>query len=340
MPFDPRTTDALKALAQPIAEFRALIAAALAQTEAYVREQSASASDRTATARAELGAFANKRIDAARFATLFPRHGRACADALNGAREAVTELQSVRDRGDSLFAVEVPSGDSLAETVDAALADAGRTFGAMMLSELIRSDRYDAPKHDLLLTAPEFETWNKAERRVAPPLVVEVDGADLHAGDLASFTDGRVKLVLVVRGACAPAPLARCITPGTFVMQTVDGSGISRLVAFDGPAIAAVVPEGSAIFMHDPAGGREPWQRLTVKHMPAAPARHIGGTSTWQMKEDLRLLEDLARTPFAVPAGSGAPVAAMGANDATDRIAQWLLDQSGLAGGAPRRSES
>ncbi len=76
--------------------------------------------------------------------------------------------------------------------------------------------------------------------------MVAVDGSEVHAGALAEFADGREKLVLVVRGASAPAPLARCITPGTLVLQTDDGRGLDRVAAFDGPAIAAIVPEGAA----------------------------------------------------------------------------------------------
>ncbi len=119
----------------------------------------------------------------------------------------------------------------------------------------MRGGRYRPAEHDSLLDAAEFRAWNKAERRFAPPLVVEVDGADLHAGALLDFADGREKIVLVVRGAMPPAPLVRCITPGTFVLQTVDGTRPRPLAAFDGPAIAALVPEGAAVFLHDPGAG-------------------------------------------------------------------------------------
>jgi hypothetical protein len=65
------------------------------------------------------------------------------------------------------------------------------------------------------------------------------------------------------------------------------------------------------------------------------PIKAIGGSSAWQMGEDLRMLADLARTPFAVPGADGAKATpAMGAGDAVDRIAGWLLDSSGLAGNA------
>jgi hypothetical protein len=334
MPSDPRIAQALEALALPIAEFRALVQGALAQTEAYLAAQTADDDGRSARARAELGAFAATHMDAARFASLFARADPPHPAPIAARRSAADALLTVRERGDEVFTVEVPAGGRLGDTVSAALAEAGRAFGAVVISELVRSGRYRAEEHDRLLDAFEFRTWNKTERRFAPPLVVVLDGADLQASELALFADGREKLVLVVRGACAPAPLARCITPGTFVLQTVDGSGLDRIAAFEGPAIAAMVPEGVALFLHEPSGGRESWQRLTVKPLPEAPKRSIGGMSAWQMSEDLRLLADLASTPFAVPPAAGAAaVRAVGASDAADRIASWLIGESGLAGG-------
>ena len=335
MPSDPRVSQAMLALAQPIAEFRALALGALAQSEAHLSALAAGPRERAAGARVELGAFAEGRIDAAGFAELFPFVAKTDVSAVKALRVAVDTLRAVHDRGDDLFVVEVRSNARLGASIDAALAEAGRALGAVVVSELVRSGRYQAAEHERLLDAFEFHNWNRAERRFAPPLVVVLDGTALHASDLAEFADGHVKLVLVVRGACAPAPLARCITPGTLVLQTVDGGGLEQVALCDGPALAAMVPDGAAQFLHDPAGGREPWQRLTVRHMPEAPKKPVGGMSAWQMSEDLRLLGDLARTPFAVPSNDGAAARnAVGASDATDRLASWLLGQSGLAGGA------
>ena len=78
------------------------------------------------------------------------------------------------------------------------------------------------------------------------------------------------------------SPLARCITPGTLVLQTTDGTGLDRVAAFEGPAVAAVMPEGAAVFLHDPAAGREPWQRLTVRGLGEVPRSAISGMSVWQ----------------------------------------------------------
>lgn len=335
MPSDPRLPQALAALAQPIAEFRAIVEGAISQADAFIAAQHATAPQRSERAAVSLGLFADGRVDAAAFAALFPPVAAATPVALAALDRALAVLREVRERGDALFVADVAHGKRLGAALDDALAGAGRAFGAVLLAEVVRGGRY-TPEHERLLQPHEFRSWNKSERRFAPPLVVLVDGADLQAGALMDFADGREKIVLVVRGASAPAPLARCITPGTFVLQTVDGSGLDRVAAFEGPAVAAIVPEGAAVFLHDPNAGREPWQRMIVKHIPtAAPKKAVGAQSAWQMAEDLRVVADLATTPFNVPsAGNGAAAPAVGSADATDKIAAWLLGQSGMQGGA------
>ena len=335
MPLDPRLPQALAALAQPIAEFRAIVDGALTQADAFLAAQRASAPQRAERAAISLGRFGEGRIDAAGFAALFPPVVTSSPEALAALERALVIVRAVRERGDALFVVNVAPGQRLGAALDDALAAVGRAFGAVVLAEFVRSGRHE-PDEERLLQAQPFRLWNKTERRFAPPLVVLVDGADLQAGALMDFADGREKIVLVVRGASPPAPLARCVTPGTFVLQTVDGSGLDRVAAFDGPAVAALVPEGAAVFLHDPAGGKEPWQRMSVKHIPAAPKKALGGQSAWQMAEDLRIVVDLATTPFSVPvAGPGPAAPAVGAADATDKIAAWLLGQAGLQDGMP-----
>ena len=334
MPFDPRTQAALNALRQPIAEFRAAVEASLHQAEAFVLAQAADAGARAQRAAAELGDFGAAHIDAGKFAAFFPAVAAANPEAFSALRLARSILRSALADGDSLFVAEVTEGVRLGATIDNALASAGSAFGAIVVTELVRTARYHAAEHEMLFDAQEFRTWNRAERRFAPPIVVEVDGADLHAGALLDFADGREKVVVVVRGASPPAPLARCITPGTYVLQATDAAALGRMASFDGPAIAALMPQGAALFTHDPDGGHEPWQRLSVQFLPAAPERPVGGFSVWQMTEDLKVLADLARTPFNVPGAAGAKgTPALGADDAVDRIANWLLDASGLTMG-------
>ena len=331
MPSDPRVARVLEALKQQTAEFRSSAQGALAQSESRLAELSRDPVKGAAKAGRELGVFAAGRVNVDRFAALFSGAVPMDEPSRQALSRAVSVLREVTDMGDSLFVTEVTHGRKLGATIDEALAVAGRAFGAIIVSELVRGGRYRDAEHARLFDAVEFRQWNRAERRFAPPLIVELDGADVHAGALLDFADGREKIVLIVRGEAAPAALVRCITPGTFVLQSVDGSGLDRLAAHDGPAIAALVPQGAASFMHDPSGGAEPWQRLTVTHLPGPPAKAIGGVSVWQMGEDLKMLSTLARTPFVVPGPQGTKAApAMGAGEAVDRIASWLLETSGL----------
>jgi len=333
MPSDPRVAQALAALAQPIAEFRAAVQAALAQADAFLAAQTANPAAQSARAAVELGAFARTHIDPAKFAAMFPSVATADKASQAALEKAAKILRRVAAQGDEMALTLVTDGVKLGATIDAALAGAGQAFGAIIITELVRGGRYKAAEHERLLDPAEFRAWNNSERRFAPPLVVEVNGADLHAGALLDFADGREKIVLVVHGDAPPAALVRCITPGTFVLQTVDGTGLDKLAGYEGPAIAALLPQGAATFMHDPTIGKETWQRLTVPFLPAGPFKAVGGFSAWQMEQDVKMLADLARTPFVVPATPGAKAApAIGADQAVDRIASWLLGTSGLAG--------
>lgn len=325
MQSDTRITTALGALARPIGEFRAALAAAVTQARAWLDAVSLDAPGRRARAARELGEFAAGRIDAGRFGELLAPASGATPQERARVERALAELDAVLVEGDDAFVVTVQPGASLARAVEDALSRIGRAFGAMLTVELVRGHRYVAADHDGLLQAFPFRAWTRDERRFAPPLVVSVDGSDLQAGGLSEFTDGRVKIVLVVRGACAPAALVRLITPGTLVLQTRDETGLDRVAASDGPAIAAMVPEGSALFLHDPSAGREPWQRLSVWGDAQPPVRAMHGTSAWHMAEDLRQLSALATAPLS---GSTPAQKSTSGPDTTERLAQWLLNQA------------
>jgi hypothetical protein len=138
-----------------------------------------------------------------------------------------------------------------------------------------------------------------------------VNGADLRADALAEYLDGRQKLVLLVRGACTPAPLVRMVTPGIFVLQAAAETELAGLAAFDGPGVAALVPEPVARFAHDPLGDDTGGRRLTVTHLPAEASRTaVGGWSVWQQREELAqlaALELLLTTQAAALATPGSP---------------------------------
>lgn len=328
MPFDERVNLALEQLARPIGEFRSAIVGALSQGESFLVAQEPNDVSRRARASIELGRFAEGRIDASRFAELTADRVSISTGHLDRLRKAIDVLRDVLDRGVSLHVVDVPTGANLMPAVEGALARAGRAFGAVLAIDLLRGGAYKPEEHDSLLDHLAFRSWTRTERRFAPPLVVSVDGADLHIGGLADFLDGREKIVLVVRGDAPPAPLARLITPGTMVLQTADATGLDRVATSPGTAIAAIVPAACALFLHDPALGTDAWKRLTVWHMPKAPAKPLGGMSAWQMAEDLRQLATIAAGPAAAP-----PTSASGPSgpDAVDALARWLIGQSDLA---------
>ncbi|TFG43535.1 MAG: hypothetical protein E4H41_09165, partial [Gemmatimonadales bacterium] len=126
MPSDIRFTGAVAAMAQPIAEFRSIIEGALAQAEAFLVEQAADGSQRTQRASVELGSFAAGRIDAGRFAKLFPAVSPVEPAAIAALHRAIATLQALRDQGDDAFLVDLKKGGRLGVAVGDALAEIGR----------------------------------------------------------------------------------------------------------------------------------------------------------------------------------------------------------------------
>jgi hypothetical protein len=197
--------------------------------------------------------------------------------------------------------------------------------------ELARSSRYDPDQHNHYLSGLPFRKWNRSERRLAPPLVVEVGSEDLLPAGLGEFLDGGVKVVLVVQGPTTPAPLARLITPGTFVMQTAEAGDLERLALSPHPGVALLFDEerdGQARFVHDPDAGATPWQRLDVAHMPEEPSVGRGRRApTWL--EELAHLRALAKQPAAAMAvnGTGEAETALEETTPADKLAAYLLSQ-------------
>jgi hypothetical protein len=289
-----------------------------------------------------LGRFASGRIDLDRFAAVIERGMEVCEQAdpdgsLRRARETLTELES---HVEDLLTVDVPAGASLRDTVAAALASLGRVFGAVRVVEHARSGLHGPEVSAADLMGLPFARWTHAERLRAPPLMVRVAGADLHADALNEFLDGCVRLVLVVSAPAPPAPLARLVTSGVFVLQTVDGDGLERLAAWDGPGIAAVLTEGAACFVHDPGGGPSWADRLHVQSLPdEAPGQPVGGMGPEQMARQLTHLvelRELGTAPATLPPDMAAPASTVSAPDSApaagpaDRLAAWLLGQADL----------
>jgi hypothetical protein len=270
------------------------------------------------------------RIDAARFAAIDAGQPALDASARSIVSQALAVLGSHATTANEAFIVDVPPGGSLTDFVAAALGRLGRSFGAAAVVELVRSGRFSAASHAFYLDFYGFEHWGRGERGVAPPLVVVVDGADVRAGGLADLLDASVQLILVVRGPSSPAPLARLITPSTLVIQATDAGSLARLASASGPAVAALVPDGAARFIHDPSGGKGAWQRLTISFRPEPPRRALGMWSAAQQREELLSLESLS-TPPALGDASIESLTGSRDGDPVDRLASWLLTASGQA---------
>lgn len=325
---------ALDALGGPRERFHSSLVATRDQVRGLLGARAASPSERAAREGAELGAFAAGRIDVERFAAFSGRREPLDAGSTDGLVLAARTLESLLERGDELYRARVEPDGDLRDTVEAALAEAGRAFGAARAAELARGGRYVADDHEAWLEHFPPSSWSRRERSVAPPLVVEVEGRDLHAAGLAGFLDGGQKIVLLVSGKAPPAPLVRLITPGVWVMQTPDAESLAGIGEIEGPAVAAVFDSKTSRFVHHPsANGRAP--RLAVEHVPEEdPRSSLGHLSVFQQVEDLRQLRALARCASVGYVGSETPAETGAAADesAADRLAAWILRQADLSG--------
>jgi hypothetical protein len=355
MPSDTRTLQALDALAEHRARYRSAVAAAHDQMAGYLAAHRSRTHGRAQTAAKELGRFAAGRIDAERFGALFTESHALTADTTERVERLVGVLAELLAEGDALFTCEVASGGDMREAVDRAIAQAGRVFGVVLAFQALKTGTYRPERHDAGVLAFPFAQWNRSERLLSLPLVVEIDGADLRADAFTDYLDGRVTIVVVVRGACAPAPLVRLVTPGVFVMQAADVAELRAPAAHDGPSITALVPPQAARFVHDPLAARTLHSRLRLAFVPTEPPKHaLGARSAWQQREELAQLRSLAELreiqPVAVTTSAAAAVVATAASGPglvpasdgdVDRLTSWLLTEAGLGtpvtgGGAER----
>ena len=347
MPSDTRTARALGALTEQRNRFRSAVAAAHDQMAGYVAAHRARTTGQTQLVAKELGRFAAGRIDSDRFGALFAESHFLSAETTERVERLVGVLAELLAQGDELFTCEVPSGGNLHADVEQAIAQAGRVFAAVLAFQAVKTGTYRPERHDDDVQAFPFAKWNRSERLLGFPLVVEVDGADAHAEGLSDFIDGRMAIVLVIRGTSTPAPLVRLITPGTLVIQTNNVTELGALAVNDGPAIAGLVPANATRFVHDPQAARTKQARLRVTHVPLDPPRQpLGARSVWQQTEELaqlRTLEQLGRpeavlaSPNVLPAAVDTPSKTAGApldDRDVDRLAGWLLAEAGLAASA------
>ncbi|NNG17960.1 MAG: hypothetical protein HKM89_15900 [Gemmatimonadales bacterium] len=336
MPSDERVNQVFEALAGQRDAFRAALGTTADQVDHFIAEHGTSPNGTKDRVAVELGPFASNRIDVERFSSFFTSaslDGRVMK-TIENARDTIRELAALDHQ---LFLVDVAPGENLTAGVAEALEQIGLAFGAARMFDQARSGASRKKSTNSLRPLP-FPKWSQRERALAPPLVVTVDGADLKTGGLGDFLDGSQKIVLIVRGDAPPAPLVRLITPGVFVVQAHSANGLDRFAAWDGPGVAALMPETAARFVHDPGAGTAPSERLTIGSVPSDPTRPVGGVSVRQQLEELRQLTALGAGPGAVAAGrgestAGAPTGVAPADapaDPVDKLAAWLLNQADL----------
>ncbi len=331
MPSDERSERALEALAEDRDRFHTAVATAVDQVHTFLSSHRSPENGRSDRVAAELGRFAATRVDPDRFAAVFVDSEALDAETLARVETAAEVLEALGKDDPTHYTATVPEGGDLRDTVVDALARSGRAFGAARVIDLARTGRYDGETHAPFLESFPSRMWNRAEREIAPPLVVEVDGADLRVGGLAEFLDGMQKIVLLVRGHAPPAALVRLITPGVCVMQTSDAAALDRLGAFRGPGIAAVVPESAARFVHDPAGGPTPARRLQIDSVPGEPPKKpIGRLTIFQQTQELEQLRALTAAAQEPVAEEGEAAAKPSAAMPGDKLAAWLLRQANL----------
>jgi len=330
MPSDARTTAALAALAPSRDRYRSALAATLEEVRVWLDQHQAAATDRTAQLAAELGLVGARHLDATRLAAVLGGDTAVEPAAQGVVARALDVLVALANAGDDAFLVDLGAGMNLYRAVDLRVATLGRAIGAARVVDLARSGRYRPAVHDGWLEAFPFGLWSEAERELAPPLVIELDGADLRAAALAEFLDGGVKIVLVARGETSPAPLVRLVSPHTFVAQDVNGAALPRLAAWSGPGVAGLLGAAAARFVHDPSVTGGLAARLSIAEIPALdPKRRAGPFSVAQQRDELEQLKALVTAASVAPA---VPVPSAAPPDPVDKLAAWLLQQADLAG--------
>ena len=320
MQSDDRVNSILEQLASQRDLFRSAVAEASEQLRSVLSGYRNSTDNDVERAAFELGRFARGRIDPALFALVFADDKTVDPGAIAWVDRAEAVLQEVASTTHLLQYTRVAPGGSLRMSVDRALARIGRAFGAVRVAEYARSGRSIGVEAKFLDVFP-FALWNRSERRIGLPLVVEVEGKDLHAGGLEEFLDGTQTIVLLVNGAAPPAPLARLMTPNVLVMQTTEVADIGNVVTATGPAIAAIVPENCARFVHRD-GSTE------VKSLGSeGPLTALGKIGVFQQREELLQLMRNAQVQLA----GAAETEVVAAPAAEDVLAAWLLRQADVA---------
>lgn len=318
---------ALHALDPALDEFRSAVATAAEEVRAYRAHHEVAAADPVGLLEREMGAFARDRIDPRRLAGLM-----LVAEAPDPLTDRLMEeahelFTSIMKGGREAYHLVVPPRGDLRDVVRDGLAELGRAFGIAHAVEKAREHAYDPDRDHELLHPYPFHRWSPLEKEVAPPLVVEVQGADLRASGLVEFLDGWQKIVLVVKGPVPPAALARLVSPVVFVAQASAEEGVplvAELAKREGPGIVALFdPDAGALpFVYRPGLALEV-DRGDLTAVTEMIARKKGQPGIL----DLKHLESLTALPGPVPAGSESRKG----EKTVDQLAAWLLSRTDLS---------
>ena len=333
MPSDARIAQALAALSHAKESFTSSVAMSAEEVRGILeRDQGANQNPQVKLAH-ELGPFAAGRIDLDRMAPFVGANKKMDEDKRVQVEAALDALVGLKKAGDEAFTAKVPLDGYLRGTVFAALGKVGAAFGAARSVEwALQGLPQPEGVEDVLERFPP-NLWNSAERGCSPPIVIEVEGQDLRVASLGELLEGSQKIVLIVNGPAAPAPLVRLITPNVTVIQTDDPADLAALAASPGPGVAAVMPEGAAKFSHFPGKGKGLNDRLQVQYLPEKePKRSLGAISAFQQAEELRQLASLKSSvesvaEVAAEAGTTGPEM-----DEAGQLASWLIHQANFAG--------
>jgi hypothetical protein len=321
MPSEERKGIALDAVRARIELFHAAVAKTTDQVRGLLEGTGDAEEDKSAS----LGFFARGRVDTERFSSFTKRSTRIDAGAESPVRASQEVLKALLAQGDELFVLRLQEGEDLGAKVAERLAEIGRAFAAAHVIELAIRGEYREDEHSALLEHHPFSRWSRSERALAPGLVIELSGAEFTAASVVPYLDGDLKLVFNVDGDAPAAALARVISPGTFVQQEIGDAALEAFAAFDGVAVAALLPDSAVSFVHDPTAGATTYERFVSLAFPKeVRKRSIGGISPAQQAEDYALLETLS----VVPAPSGDA-----ATDPAGKLSAWLLSQADLASG-------
>jgi len=321
MPSEEKRGVALQAIRPSIDRFHT----AVVKTSDVIRSLLGGGGDAPDDQTAALGFFARGHVDVDRFSVFTPKQARIAEAAEAPTRAAHAVLDELLGRGDELFVLTLGEGEALVDRVAERLAEIGRVFSAAHVVELAQRGEYREGEHASMLDGYPYSKWSRSERSFAPGLVVELPGTGFTPAQVVPFLDAAMKMVFVVEGDAPAAALSRVITPGVFVQQETGDAALEAFAAFEGTAVAALLPADAVSFVHDPAAGETTYERFVSISFPREiRKRSIGGISASQQAEDYALLETLAVVP--TPTGEAA-------SDPAGKLSAWLLSQADLASG-------